>query len=331
MDALLILGGFFLLLIALFWLALRAFAQGAGWGLLCLLPPLTVFYLFRHGKQARAPLLLAGLAALPLGIGLLGLAEQDPSRLRSLVSLQWLETVRDPWRPAIGLRGRLWGEPFAPVDGEFIDGRLRLSQGSANFERRELLIHLGEFTGSQLTLEILPQDRDVPTVELVRLLPGNPLPEALRLEHGYSLYLQVQRRPPNRLVGNLHLGLPSAHRTWVSGPLEVFTDRLRYREGRVDARFDSAQTLHHVIEDYLQRRFPQHRVEAVQLPEIDWNSRPLELRVQARIGNRSLIVPLQLLKDEVEGWGVLGDRYPARSESAVSPDGQTPAAKPLKS
>lgn len=327
MDALLILGGCFLLVGSFFWLALRAFARGAGWGLLCLLPPLTLLYLFRHGREARAPLLCALLAALPLGFGLLGLADQDPNRLRALLKLEWLEPVRDPWQPDIRLRGRLWGEPFAPVEGEFIDGRLRLSQGSASFDWRELVIHLGEFSGSQLTLDILPQDDDVPTIELVRQLGGNPLPEALRLERGYSMHLQLQRQAPNRLVGNLHLGLPSAHRTWVSGPIEVFTDRLRYREGRVDTRFDSVQTLQVVIEDYLQRRFPQHRVEAVQLPDIDWNSRPLELRVQARIGNRALIVPLQLLKDEQTGWGVPGDRYPPRGAS----DQEADAAKPLKS
>lgn len=42
MDALLILGGFFLLLGMYFWLALRAFAHGAGWRLLSLLLPLTL-------------------------------------------------------------------------------------------------------------------------------------------------------------------------------------------------------------------------------------------------------------------------------------------------
>ena len=327
MDALLILGACCLLLISLFWLALRAFARGAGWGLLCLLPPLTLLYLFRHGREARTPLLLAAVAALPLGIGLLGVAEQDPDRLRSLLSLEWLKPVRDPWQPDIRLRGSLWGEPFAPVEGDFIEGRLRLSQGAANLDRRELVIHLGEFSGPQLTLDILPQDAEVPTVELVRRLPGNPLPEALRLERGYSLHLQLRRQAPNRLVGDLHLGLPSAHRTWLSGPIEVFTDGLRYRAGSVDARFDSAHTLQHVIEDYLQRRFPQHRVEAVRLPDIDWHSRPLELRVQARIGNRALTLPLQLLKDEERGWRVAGDRYPPRGAPGQPADG----AKPLKS
>ena len=53
MDALLILGGCFVLVGSFFWLALRAFARGAGWGLLCLLPPLTLLYLFRHRREAR--------------------------------------------------------------------------------------------------------------------------------------------------------------------------------------------------------------------------------------------------------------------------------------
>ena len=86
MDALLILGGLLLILVGLVWLVMRAFATSLLWGWGSLLPPLTLFYVLRHWRFARAPLTLAGLGFIPLIVGMTLLASQDSQRLEAILA-----------------------------------------------------------------------------------------------------------------------------------------------------------------------------------------------------------------------------------------------------
>ena len=273
MDALLILGGLLLILSCFVWLSLRAFSVSFGWGIASLVPPLGFVFAWRHWRQGRLPMFVAALGSVLLLSGLSQVASQDTERLRAILSLQWLQPPSAELQTA--LQGQLWGELFRPEQGELINGVLRLREGRDFFARRELLIHLPQsLDGQTLRLDILPQDRvNVPEVEISRLQPDQDLPEAHRLAQGYTLHLNLQRKAPNRLVGDLHLALPAPYQTRLTGRVELFTDHLRYRDdGQVDTHFDSEDTVLHVIGDYLQRRFVQPEVEVFSISGLDWSA-----------------------------------------------------------
>jgi hypothetical protein len=330
MDALLILGGLLLILVCLVWLSLRAFSVSAAWGVASLVPPLALAFAWRHWSRGRLPILVGALGCMVLLSGLIQVASRDSERLRAILSLQWLQPP--PAELHTTLQGQLWGELFKPEQGELINGVLRLREGRDFFARRELLIRLPQGPEEQaLRLDILPQDRvDVPEVEISRLLPEQDLPEAHRLEHGYTLHLNLQPKAPNRLVGDLHLTLPAPYQTRLSGRVELFTDHLRYREdGQVDTHFDSEDTLLHVIGDYLQRRFVQPEVQVFSISGLDWTAQYLDVHVLVKIGTRTVRLPLKLQKHPSHGWQVLGDRYPELpvAAAAVPPPASAPRSE----
>ncbi|MGC3765332.1 MFS transporter, partial [Pseudomonas aeruginosa] len=82
------------------------------------------------------------------------------------------------------------------------------------------------------------------------LLRDQVLPEARRLLRGDSLHLDLRPKAPNRLEGECHLSLPSVYRTTLSGHVDLYTDRLRYRNGMVDLGYDTDDTLALVLRDY---------------------------------------------------------------------------------
>jgi hypothetical protein len=333
MDALLILGGLLLILAGLVWLVMRAFATSLLWGWGSLLPPLTLFYVLRHWRFARAPLTLAGLGFIPLIVGMTLLASQDSQRLEAILSLQWLKPVEQPPAElAIALNGELYGRPFAPQQGELIDGVLSLREGQDFFAQSELLIRLPQAVKGPLRLDVLPGDTGVlPEIEISWLLPEQELPEARRLSRGYTLHLDLQPQAPNRLAGNFHLVLPPQFKTSLSGKVELFSDGLRYQNGQVNRQIDSLDTLKYVIEDYLQRRFVTRQVQLQPLAAVNFPTEHLELQVQALVAGQQQRVDMVLKKSLNRGWAVEGDNFaslpepseivaaPARSEVVEAP------------
>ncbi len=312
MDALLILAGLLLLLTALVWLVMRAFDTSLLWGWGSLLPPVTLVFALSHWKKARAPIFLAGLA---IGTGVVGLAQMaasEPERVAEIFSLRWMHPQRPAGELQIQLSGELNGQPFMPQQAELIDGNLVLREGQDFYARRELAIRLPEQPSGALSLDVLPQDQlGVPVIEMSWLLPEQDLPEARLIKRGYSLHLNLQPIAPNKLAGDFHLVLPARFKTSLSGKLELYTDQLRYRDGRLDTRHDSPETLAKVIEDYLQRRFMTTEVELAPLPVLIFPSQQLDLTVAAEIKGKPLQLPLQLEKDAERGWRVRNDRYPS--------------------
>ncbi|MBF2952853.1 MFS transporter, partial [Pseudomonas aeruginosa] len=135
------------------------------------------------------------------------------------------------------------------------------------YAQRELQIRLPAQPLGALRLDVLPEDGGaLPEVELSWLQPEQDLPEARRLLRGYTLHLDLRPKAPNRLEGEFHLSLPSDYRTTLSGHVELYTDRLRYRHGKVDLGYDSDDTLALVLRDYLQRRFASRDVSLVRAP-----------------------------------------------------------------
>ena len=313
MDALLIIGGLVLMLAGLVWLVMRAFATSLLWGWGSLIPPITLIYIVRHWRRARSAVTLIGLGVIPLVVGLTLLASKDAERLAAIVRLDWLKPeVQVPAELAINLDGELNGQPFRPQQGELIDGVLVLREGLDFFALRELSIRLPQPVEGPVRIDVLPQDSgSLPEVELSWLLPEQDLPEARRLSRGYTLHLDLQPQEPNRLVGDFHLVMPPRFKTSLSGRVELYRDRLRYVDGKVDTRYDSNDTIAHLLQDYLQRRFATRDVRELKLPVFTFEGDTLELQVDAQIDGRNERLPIRLHKRSEQGWMVEGDRFPA--------------------
>lgn len=321
MDALLILGGLLLILAGLVWLVMRAFGTGLLWGWASLLPPFTVLYVLCHWRSARQALGLSALGFIPLVVGLTLLASQDSQRLHALLSLQWLKPeVQAPAELSIELHGELNGQPFLPQQGELLGSVLSLREGQDFFASRELVIRLPQPVTGALRLDVLPDDQGpLPDIEVSWLLPEQELPEARRLNHGYTLHLNLQPLPPNKLAGDFHLVLPAQFKTTLSGRIEVFRDGLRYRDGKVDRQVDSNDTLAYVIKDYLQRRFATRSVQLGDLPVVTLPAEVLELTVEAQINGQTQRLPVRLNKSASRGWAVDADRFASLAERPVAP------------
>jgi hypothetical protein len=323
MDALLILSGLLLILVGLVWLVMLAFDTSLLWGLGSLLPPLTLVYVLRHWRKARKAVVLGAMGFIPLIVGLTLLANQDPQRLQAILSLDWARSpVQAPAELAIHLRGSLNGQPFAPQQGELIDGVLSLREGEDVFARREVTVRIPQLAtngNAPVRVDVLPQDiGNLPEVQLSWLLPEQELPEARRLNHAYTLHLKLEPQGPNKLAGDFHLVLPPQFKTTLSGTIEVFTDHLRYVDGKVDSRYDSRETLEYVITDYLKRRYATERVQLGILPGVNFPASNLSLDVEARINDRAEQLPVALRKSPSRGWVVVGDRYQVEEKPAAS-------------
>ncbi|MDH4872661.1 MFS transporter [Pseudomonas sp. BN515] len=327
MVALLILGGLLLIVTGLVWLIMLAFGTSLLWGFGSLLPPVTLAYVLYHWRNARKAVVLGAMGFIPLVVGLTMLAAQDPERLQAILSLRWLgEEDRARSELDIRLNGELNGQHFSPLEAELVDGILSLREGQDFYARRELTIRLGNQPQGALRLDVLPQDvGPKPEVEISWLLPEQELPEARRIPRGYTLHLDLQPVAPNRLAGDFHLVLPPKFATTLTGHLEVFTDRLRYRDGRVDPTYDSRDTLAYVIRDYLQRRFATRNVELVPLPAVSLPARELDLEVEARVDGQAHHLPIQLAKSETKGWRVRRDSFPPLAEPGAAPQAPSEA------
>lgn len=312
MDALLILGGLLLIVAGLVWLIVLAFDTGLLWGVGSLLPPVTLLYVIRHWHTARKAVGLAGLGFIPLVVGFTLLANHDPERMAAIASLKWLEPdeqVRNR-HLAIRLHGQLDGRPFNPQVGKLMDGMLTLREGDGLFARQEVRIRLGATPPGALQADVLPQDANpVPEIEISWLRPEQELPEARRIQSGYTLHLDLQPAPPNKLVGDFHLVLPMRYHTSLSGHVELFTDDLRYREGQVDLTHDSSDTLMYLAKDHLQRRFATRAVAIESLAPVSFPALAMMISVQAKVKGASSRFELNIHKGD-QGWAVDDDTYP---------------------
>lgn len=328
MDTLLILLGLLLILAGYVWLVMQAFGRSLFWGIGSLLPPLALVFMLRHWARARHALALGALGCIPLVVGLTLLAAHDSARLEAILRFDWLkpEPVVKP-ELAIELHGKLNGKPFMPEQAELIDGVLSLREGQDFYAHREVQIRLPSVANGPVRLDVLPDDPGkLPEVEISWLAPGQDLPEAIRLTRGYSLHLDLTPEAPNRMKGIFHLVLPAQMQTTLSGQVELYTDHLRYRDGEVDTRNDSQDTLAYVLRDYLQRRFARRDIEMAPLPRLDARGTALEVPVSFSVDGETQALQLRLIKTETRGWGVQGDKYPRLAGVPATP--VRPAAAP---
>ncbi|TLX57165.1 MFS transporter [Stutzerimonas nosocomialis] len=325
MDALLIIGGLLLMLAGFVWLVSRAFGTSLLWGVGSLVPPITLAYIFTHWQTARRAVILAILGVAPLIVGFSMLASRDTERLEAILSLSWLEPEVQPDRRLdILVRGELSGQPFMPQLGEIAGNTLVLREGKDFLSNQEISIRFAApIAEGPLRLDVLPGDAEpLPEIAISWLRPDQELPEARRIARGYTLHLDLSPVPPNKLVGDFHLVLPQQYQTSVSGRVEVYRNQLRYRDGVVDRRHDSVDTLRHVIQDHLERRFATRDVTFEPVTSIALPAVALELEVKAALGEKTETLTLALAKGP-SGWAVEGDEYPALASSVA------PQAKPV--
>lgn len=236
MDALLILGGLLLMLVSVVWLVVLAFGTSLLWGVGSLIPPVPLIYVVAHWKTARKAVGLFGLGVIPLVVGFSLLASQAPERFETLVGLKWLEAGKaaQSEKRGIGLRGQLNGRPFSPSVGTLAGGVLTLREGSDPFTRQELIIRLDSIQPGPLLLDILPEDGNPPaSIEISWMQPEQELPEARRVDNGYTLHLDLQRVSPDNLSGDFHLVLPVHLRTSISGRIELLAEDLKTGEEQI--------------------------------------------------------------------------------------------------
>jgi len=321
MDALLILGGLLLIVAGLIWLIVLAFGTGLLWGVGSLLPPVTLLYVARHWHTARKAVGLSALGFIPLVVGFTLLASHEPERLAAITSLEWLEPDEQIQGQQLSFRlnGQLDGRPFTPRFGSYIDGVLTLREGDQLFARQEVSIRLGAKPSGAVQVDVLPEDVDpVPEVEVSWMRPEQRLPEARRVRSGYTLHLNLQPVPPNKLAGDFHLVLPAHYHTSLSGYVELFTDDLRYRAGQVDLTYDSVDTLAYVARDHLQRRFETRAVAIETVVPVSFPASSLVLSVRAAIHDRARLFELNISKGD-QGWAVDDDAYPPLSATVETP------------
>lgn len=317
MAALLILGGMLIIVLGVLWLIVLAFGVSLLWGVGSLLPPVLLLFIISCWSVARKAVVFIALGFVPLIVGLTQLASMDASRVEALLNLSWLQGDEStPNSTQIELNGELYGQPFRPQYGELIDGVLLLREGKDFFAQRELRIALptGTTVSAQgLRLDVLPQDVDgLPDIEIMWLLPEHSLPEARRISRGYTLHLDLQQQAPNLLTGNFHLVLPPQFKTSMSGEIQLLSDRLHYRDGKVDRSYDDVSTLEYVVHDYLERRFNQDViVEPFATPEAF--TVPLAMDVKVYVGEQLRRVPVRFIKNANAEWAIENDTYSPRS------------------
>lgn len=319
METLLILGGLLLILAGYVWFVMLAFGRSLLWGIASLFPPLALVFLLRHWGLVRKAVVFGALGWIPLVVGLALMASHDSSRLEALFSLKWLRPEPPPQPElAISLRGEFRGAPFAPEQAELIDGVLSLREGQDFYARREIQVRLPQPPDGPLRLDVLPDDPGArPEIEISWLESEQGLPEARRLNRGYSLHLELLPEPPNRMRGVFHLVLPAEYRTTLSGQIELYTDRLRYKDGQVDTHFDSQDTLAWVLRDYLQRRFASREVELSPLPRLDTRRNELSVPLGFRVAGQPDWLRLELYRSAQKGWAVRDDHFPKLREDVA--------------
>ena len=123
--------------------------------------------------------------------------------------------------------------------------------------------------------------------------------------HGAALEGNLEGNAVDREVIVL---LPPSYQTSLSGDVELYSSRLRYRDGRVDTRYNTQETIAWVITDYLQRSSRRHDVQLQPLPLLDLNAERLDLEVEAQIAGVPRRSSLSLSRTEMHGWRVSGDR-----------------------
>ncbi|WP_373184680.1 hypothetical protein [Halopseudomonas sp.] len=215
MPALLIVCGFFLLVLGWLWVALAARKLPIARFLLALLAAPVTLIVRRRG-YARLPrlLILVGLILILAGVALL--QREQPDRFHQLLAGEWAT----PANSGIGIDGVLMGQPFRPDRVLWRSNELVFEEGPPERIRRALAIRFAaanELLVSR-TIERLPGDTG-PWPELLLQWHTGALsePGLLRVTDDYTLSLDFVPLPGQSTRVQLRLHLPTTPATLLSG------------------------------------------------------------------------------------------------------------------
>ncbi len=212
MDALLILTGMVLTLVAWVWLASLAWRQSVGVFVLALLLPWLTLFL-RGFKLLPRLLLVIGLVA--AGSGLYLLQRDQPERFAALISGQWMAT------PEASVQGQMLGQAFNPERVYWQGQTLIFEERSGERLRRALSLEFSQVPMllEDSLIERLPGDQGGwPELVLQWHAGALEAPGLRRIADEYSLSLQFIPDPGQQSAQvRIHLHLPVSHATWLTG------------------------------------------------------------------------------------------------------------------
>ncbi|MEH6492541.1 hypothetical protein [Halopseudomonas sp.] len=214
MEALLILGGAVVFLVAWVWLALVSRALPVGLFVVALVVP-AVTLLLRGKGYATAPRVLLLLGILVSLGGLALLYREQPVQFDRLVSGQWAQQPADS-----ALSGTLMEQPFIPNEVRWQDKHLIFAEKVGERTRRSLVVKFdrAESLLQGTAIDLLPGDVG-PWPEMVLQWYTGALeqPGLRRLEGAYSMSLAFSAQGSANTQMIVHLHLPSEFGTRLSG------------------------------------------------------------------------------------------------------------------
>lgn len=213
MEALLILGGAVVFLVAWVWLALASRNLSVGLFVVALVAPVVTLVLRGKG-YLRPPRLLLLLGILISLGGLALLYREQPEQFDRLVSGQWVQQPDDS-----ALSGTLMDQPFTPTEVRWQGKHLIFAEKVGERTRRSLVIKFDRATSllQGTAIDLLPGDVG-PWPEMVLQWYTGALeqPGLRRLDGAYSMSLAFSAQGSNTQM-IVHLHLPSEFGTRLSG------------------------------------------------------------------------------------------------------------------
>ncbi len=213
MEALLILGGAVVFLVAWVWLALASRNLSVGLFVVALAAPVVTLVLRGKG-YLRPPRLLLLLGILISLGGLALLYREQPEQFDRLVSGQWVQQPDDS-----ALSGTLMDQPFIPTEVRWQGKHLIFAEKVGERTRRSLVVKFDRATSllQGTAIDLLPGDVG-PWPEMVLQWYTGALeqPGLRRLDGAYSMSLAFSAQGSSTQM-IVHLHLPSEFGTRLSG------------------------------------------------------------------------------------------------------------------
>ena len=221
MEAVLVLSSLVLISIAWIWLVISSVPLSIALVLTALVCPIATLFMRGRGYAVWPRWVLTlGLVAGLTGLGLL--YQDQPERVELLLSGQWMESQRQSG----AIQGAVMGQEFTPDRVLWRGNELVFEEGPENSIRRSLGIHF--HTAPELldnvSVDRLPGDQGAWPEVVLQWHNGALTPPGLqRIADSYSLSLTFTPVTNGKVDLKIHLHLPSAQATWLSGEAQLLS------------------------------------------------------------------------------------------------------------
>ncbi len=281
--------GITLFLVGTLVLAQDATSRSRNW-LVVVLPFTGMSYCRDHWDDVRVAVLLRVLGGLTLLFGLGVLLAEHPQVLRNRQLAFFSDTgselkgsklanvdnyansatamlVELYKEDSSGLVGEISGGPFTADRVQLTQGVLSIQQGEGFIPEKEVRIIIGldaSYVTSRQDIFVRPGDDQVPEVQISHLQQGESFPATRVVSSGYSMELQLAPLDRNQLKGYMQLVIPGQDSEYLVGEFVVYTNNLRYRNGRVDLTYDDPDTLEYAADQYVTTQYQASQVQKIE-------------------------------------------------------------------